>query len=78
MRRVLSTLSTKTANYVTTIANEIDNSKIILFLASANSYASKYVGIEVHYAFNHNVTVLPYALDQTPIPKDFLRFLEQV
>jgi hypothetical protein len=60
-----------TANYVTTIANEIDNSKIILFLASANSYASKYVGIEVHYAFNHNVTVLPYALDQTPIPKDF-------
>lgn len=60
-----------TANYVTKIANEIDNSKMMLLLASANSYTSKYVAIELHYAFNHDVVVLPYALDDIPTPKDF-------
>ena len=60
-----------TANYVTKIAEEIDNSKAMLLLASANSYKSKYVSIELHYAFNHDVVVLPYALDETPVPKDF-------
>ena len=60
-----------TANYVTKIANEIDNSKVMLLLASANSYTSKYVAIELHYAFNHDVVVLPYALDDTLTPKDF-------
>lgn len=60
-----------TANYVTKIAEEIDNSKAMLLLASANSYKSKYVSIELHYAFNHDVVVLPYALDETPTPKDF-------
>lgn len=60
-----------TANYVTKIANEIDNSKVMLLLASANSYTSKYVAIELHYAFNHDVVVLPYALDDIPTPKDF-------
>ena len=60
-----------TANYVTKIAEEIDNSKAMLLLASGNSCKSKYVSIELHYAFNHDVVVLPYALDETPVPKDF-------
>jgi hypothetical protein len=59
------------ANYLTKIADEIDNSKAMLLLASANSYRSKYVSIELHYAFNHDITILPYALDDTTPPKDF-------
>ena len=59
------------ANYLTKIADEIDNSKAMLLLASANSYRSKYVSIELHYAFNHDITTLPYALDDTTPPKDF-------
>lgn len=60
-----------TANYVTKIADEIDNSKAMLLLASANSYKSEYVSIELHYAFEKKIVVLPYALDKTQIPKDF-------
>lgn len=60
-----------TANYVIKIANEIDNSKIMLLLASANAYKSKYVRNELHYAFNHDVIVLPYALDDVQPPKDY-------
>ena len=60
-----------TANYVTKIADEIDNSKAMLLLASANSYKSEYVSIELHYAFEQKIVVLPYALDKTQLPKDF-------
>ncbi len=60
-----------TANYINKIAEEIDNSKAMLLLASANSYESKFVSIELLYAFNHDVVVLPYALDNTPTPKNF-------
>lgn len=60
-----------TANYVIKIANEIDNSKIMLLLASENAYKSKYVRNELHYAFNHDVIVLPYALDDVQPPKDY-------
>ena len=60
-----------TANYVTRIAEEIDNSKTMLLLASANSYQSKYVSIELHYAFEQEIVVLPYVLDETQVPKDF-------
>lgn len=59
------------SNYVTKIAEEIDNSRVMLLLASANSYTSKFVTIELHYAFNHNIVVLPYSLDETLPPKDF-------
>ena len=59
------------ANYVTKLADELDNSKVMLLLASANSYRSKYVPIGLHYAFNHDITILPYALDDTTPPKDF-------
>ena len=58
-------------NYVTKLADELDNSKVMLLLASANSYRSKYVPIGLHYAFNHDITILPYALDDTTPPKDF-------
>ena len=59
------------ANYLTKTADEIDNSKIMLLLASANAYTSTHIDNELHYAFNHDVVVLPYALDETLIPKDF-------
>lgn len=59
------------ANYVTKIAEEIDNSRVMLLLASSNSYQSKFVTIELHYAFNHDIPVLPYALDNTLPPKNF-------
>ena len=52
------------------IAEDIDNSTTMLLLASGNLYKSKYVSIELHYAFNHDVVVLPYVLDEIP-PKDF-------
>ena len=60
-----------TANYFLKIADGIDNSKIMLLLASANSYKSDYVSIEIHYAFDQRVVVLPYALDDTFPPEDF-------
>ena len=60
-----------TANHVTKIANKIRNSKVMLLLASANSYKSDYVSIEIHYAFDQRVVVLPYALDDTFPPEDF-------
>ena len=64
-----------TANYFLKIADGIDNSKIMLLLASANSYKSKYVSKELQYAFEQEIVVLPYSLDDTLPPKDFKMLL---
>ena len=58
------------------IAEAIDASTIFLFLGSAHSYASKYALNEVAYAFDEKPknSVLPYLIDDAPLPKK-LKFL---
>ena len=62
-------------DYIEKIANEIDNSKMVLFLASADSYRSKYINIELQYAFNNGVSILPYQIDDTKITKKWQMLL---
>ena len=62
-------------DYIEKIANEIDNSKMVLFLASADSYRSKYINIELQYAFNNGVPILPYQIDDTKITKKWQMLL---
>lgn len=57
------------------LAEAIEKSKLFLFLASENSYKSKFTNNEVLYAFNekpHN-TLIPFIIDETQLPSA-LRF----
>lgn len=57
------------------LADAIENSRLFLFLASENSYNSKYTKNEVAFAFNeksHN-SLLPYIIDGSRMPS-LLRF----
>ena len=65
-------------DYIERIANGIDNSKIVLFLASTTSYTSKYVNIELQYAFDKEVLILPYQIDNAAITKKYQMLLSSV
>ena len=53
------------------LAEAIENSRLFLFMASENSYQSKFTNNEVLYAFNekpHN-SLLPYIIDGSRMPR---------
>ena len=52
------------------LATAIKNCRIILYLASKNSYESKYTDIEITFAFQEKPTgsILPYIIDNTNLP----------
>ena len=52
------------------LATSILNSQIFLLLGSKNSYESKYTNAEIHFAFKkkQQKSILPYILDDTPMP----------
>ena len=57
------------------LADAIEQGQLFLFLASENSYASKFTNNEVLYAFNEKPphTLLPYVIDGSRMPNQ-LRF----
>ena len=57
------------------LAEAIQESHIILFLASKNSYSSKFTNKEITFAFNEKPsgTLLPYIIDGSTLPPS-LRF----
>ena len=52
------------------LATSILNSQVFLLLGSKNSYESKYTNAEIHFAFKkkEQKSILPYILDDTPMP----------
>lgn len=52
------------------LATSILNSQVFLLLGSKNSYESKYTNAEIHFAFKkkQQKSILPYILDDTPMP----------
>lgn len=62
--------------FPTVLADTILNSSIILFLASMNSYESKFTITELTFAFNEKPknSILPYIIDGSILPPTF-RFL---
>ena len=52
-------------------ADAIYESKMFLYLASSNSYASKYTDSEITFAFNEKPreTILPYIIDNSELPR---------
>ncbi len=54
------------------LAQAIRNSKLFLFLASKNSYSSKFTINEITYAFNKKERnqILPYIIDESTLPED--------
>ena len=52
------------------LADAICNSKIMLYLASKNSYKSKFTNAEITFAFNKKETgsILPYIIDGSNLP----------
>lgn len=51
-----------------TLADGILSSKLVLFIASKHSFASNYTSKEVTFAYQNHITILPLAVDDTPMP----------
>ena len=64
------------ANFPQVLANMIDSSGVFLLLASKNAYASRFTQAEILHAFKHKRSgcIIPYLLDDSPMPPD-LEFL---
>ncbi len=64
------------ANFPKVIANAIDESGIFLVLAGKNAYASRFTQAEILHAFKRKQRgcIIPYLLDDSPMPED-LEFL---
>ena len=54
------------------LAQAIRESKVFLFLASLNSYESKFTQSEIIYAFNkkQKQDIIPYIIDKSKLPED--------
>ena len=61
-------------DFVNRIAQEISQADLVLFIASRNSYESRYVKKELIYAMDKGIPVLPYLVDDSPLP-DSVAFL---
>lgn len=64
------------ADFPEILANRIDESGVFLLLASKNAYQSKFTKNEILHAFKHKRSgcIIPYLIDDTPMPPD-LEFL---
>ena len=64
------------ANFPEVLARTIDSATVFLLVASENAYKSKFTKAEILYAFNHKRSgcILPYLIDDCPMPSD-LEFL---
>ena len=64
------------ANFPKVLANAIDDSGVFLLLAGKNSYASRFTQAEILHAFKHkrSGSIIPYLIDDSPMPAD-LEFL---
>ena len=64
------------ANFPEVLARTIDSATVFLLVASENAYKSKFTKAEILYAFNHKRSgcIIPYLIDDTPMPSD-LEFL---
>ena len=64
------------ADFPEVLANRIDESGVFLLLASKNAYQSKFTKNEILHAFKHKRSgcIIPYLIDDTPMPSD-LEFL---
>lgn len=51
------------------LAEAIEDSEIVLFLASRNSYLSKFSNSEIIYAFNEKKKIIPYCIDRAAMPR---------
>ena len=51
-------------NFLTEITRQIKACKTLIFIASANSVASKFTQTEILYAIKHNKTILPYKIGE--------------
>ena len=51
-----------------TLADGILSSKLVLFIASQNSFASNYTSKEVTFAYQNHITILPLKVDDCAMP----------
>lgn len=65
-------------DFVSRLANEILLSDLVLFIASRNSYASRYVKKELIYTMDKGIPVLPYLIDSDPLPDDIAFLLGDI
>lgn len=56
------------------LSDAICSSKMVLFVASKNSYESSYTNKEIAFAYSEQIQVLPYLIDNEPMPRD-MRFM---
>lgn len=65
-------------DFVNVICKAIQNSRLVLVLASSHAYESNYVPNEINYALNHKKKILPYIIDSSRPPDSFQFLLSTV
>jgi hypothetical protein len=58
------------AAYLKRIASVIDESKVMLFVASKNSYASDFCAKELNFADKRDIPIFQYCIDSAKMPLD--------
>jgi hypothetical protein len=58
------------AAYLKRIASVIDESKVMLFVASKNSYASDFCAKELNFADRRDIPIFQYCIDSAKMPLD--------
>ena len=58
------------AAYLKRIASVIDESKVMLFVASKNSYASDFCAKELNFADKRNIPIVQFCIDSAKMPLD--------
>src|SRR5262245_54681285 len=66
------------ASWTGSIIEGLNNSRLMVLVWSANSNASRHVTREVHHAFNKNISVIPFRIEDVPPNTELEYYLESV
>ena len=59
---------TISSTFTEALADAILSCKLVLFIASKHSFASKYTSKEVTFAYQNHIAIMPLLVDNTPMP----------
>ena len=59
------------STFTQTLADAILSCRLVLFIASKNSFASNYTSKEVTFAYQNHIAIMPLLIDNTPMPTNY-------
>ena len=59
------------STFTQTLADAILSCRLVLFIASKNSFASNYTSKEVTFAYQNHIAIMPLLIDNPPMPTNY-------